>query len=91
MRNFIDRHFFLIFGMGFLTLPIGAAVLAACSAPSTPEEKAEVASDYAAELKEDLVTIIPEPGVKCFVLRGTRASEPRTMSCVNTIPTATGQ
>ena len=82
MRNFIDRHFFLIFGLGFLSLPVGVATIAACSAPDTAEEKAEAASDYASELKEDLVTVIPEPGVKCFVLRGTRASEPRTMSCV---------
>jgi hypothetical protein len=82
MRNFIDRHFFLIFGMGFLTLPIGAAVLAACSAPDTAEEKVEMDTRYTDLLKDDLVTIIPEPGVKCFVLRGTRASEPRTMSCV---------
>ena len=82
MRNFIDRHFFLIFGMGFLTLPIGAAALAACSAPDTAEEKVEMDTRYTDLLKDDLVTIIPEPGVKCFVLRGTRASEPRTMSCV---------
>jgi hypothetical protein len=82
MRNFIDRHFSLIMGLILFSLPIGGTILAACSAPNTPEEKAEAASDYATELKEDLVTVIPEPGVKCFVLRGTRASEPRTMSCV---------
>lgn len=90
MRNFIDRHFFLIFGLGFLSLPIGAGILAAGAQPNTPEEKAEAASDYATELKEDLVTITPERGVKCFVLRGTRASEPRTMSCV-VVPVTAGQ
>ncbi len=90
MRNFIDRHFFLIFGLGLLSLPIGGTIIAACAMPNTPEEKAEAASDYAAELKEDLVTIIPEPGVKCFVLRGTRASEPRSMSCV-VLPVTTGK
>jgi hypothetical protein len=82
MRNFIDRHFSLIMGLILFSLPIGGTILAACSVPNTPEEKAEAVSDYASELKEDLVTVIPEPGVKCFVLRGTRASEPRTMSCV---------
>ena len=90
MRNFIDRHFFLIFGLGFISIPMSFAAIAACSAPNTPEEKAEAASDYATELKEDLVTITPERGVKCFVLRGTRASEPRSMSCV-VVPVTAGQ
>jgi len=51
MRDLIDRHFFLILGLGLLSLPIGGTILAACSMPNTPEEKAEAASDYAAGLK----------------------------------------
>ncbi len=90
MRNFIDRHFFLIFGLGILSLPVSLAVVSACSEPSTPEEKVEMDTRYTDILKEDLVTIIPEPGVKCFVLRGTRASEPRSMSCV-VLPVTTGK
>jgi len=90
MRNFIDRHFFLIFGLGLLSLPIGGTILAACSMPNTPEEKAEAASDYAAELKEDLTILTPRPGVECYILRGYGAAAPRGMSCV-VLPVTTGQ
>jgi len=90
MRNFIDRHFFLIFGLGLLSLPIGGTILAACSMPNTPEEKAEAASDYAAELKEDLTILTPRPGVECYVVRGFSAASPRLMSCV-VLPVTTGK
>jgi hypothetical protein len=82
MRDLIDRHFFLIFGLGLLSLPIGGTILAACSMPNTPEEKAEVASDYAAGLKENLAILTPRPGVECYVVRGFSAANPRLMSCV---------
>jgi hypothetical protein len=90
MRNFIDRHFFLIFGLCLLSLPIGGTILAACSMPNTPEEKAEAASNYAADLKEDLTVLAPRPGVECYVVRGFSAANPRLMSCV-VLPVTTGK
>jgi len=85
MRDLIDRHFFLILGLGLLSLPIGGTILAACSMPNTPEEKAEAASDYAAGLKEDMTILTPRPGVECYVVRGFSAANPRLMSCVKVV------
>ena len=90
MRNFIDRNFTLIVGLVLFSLPIGGTILAACSVPNTPEEKAEAASDYAAELKEDLTILAPRPGVECYVVRGFSAANPRLMSCV-VLPVTTGK
>jgi hypothetical protein len=88
MLKFIDRHFPLVVGMALLSLPIVGTILAACSVPNTPEEKAEAASNYAADLKEDLTVLTPRPGVECYVVRGFSAANPRLMSCV-VLPSAT--
>jgi len=82
MLKFIDRHFPLVVGAALLTLPLGGTILASCSMPNTPEEKAEAASDYAAGLKEDMTILTPRPGVECYVVRGFSAANPRLMSCV---------
>ena len=82
MLAFIDRHFIPVVGVALLTLPLGGTILAACSMPNTPEEKAEAASNYAADLKEDLTVLTPRPGVECYVVRGFSAANPRLMSCV---------
>ena len=88
MLAFIDRHFIPVVAVALLTLPLGGTILAACSIPNTPEEKAEAASNYAADLKEDLTVLTPRPGVECYVVRGFSAANPRLMSCV-VIPTET--
>jgi len=88
MLAFIDRHFIPVVAVALLTLPLGGTILAACSMPNTPEEKAEAASNYAADLKEDLTVLTPRPGVECYVVRGFSAANPRLMSCV-VIPTET--
>ena len=88
MLAFIDRHFIPVVAVALLTLPLGGTILAACSMPNTPEEKAEAASNYAADLKEDLTVLTPRPGVECYVVRGFSAANPRLMSCV-VIPTGT--
>jgi len=82
MLAFIDRHFVLVIGTVLLALPLGGTILAACSIPNTPEEKAEAATNYAADLKEDLTILTPRPGVECYVVRGFSAANPRLMSCV---------
>ena len=82
MLAFIDRHFIPVVAVALLTLPLGGTILAACSMPNTPEEKAEAASNYAADLKEDLTVLTPRPGVECYVVRGFSAANPRLMSCV---------
>jgi hypothetical protein len=88
MLAFIDRHFVLVIGTVLLSLPIVGTILAACSVPNTPEEKAEASSDYAAGIKEDLAILTPRPGVECYVVRGFSAANPRLMSCV-VLPTET--
>jgi len=82
MLAFIDRHFIPVVSVALLTLPLGGTLLAACTMPNTPEEKAEAASDYAAGLKEDMTILTPRPGVECYVVRGFSAANPRLMSCV---------
>jgi hypothetical protein len=83
MRNFINHdNIFTFAGMGILSVLLIAGLIGACFTPDTPEEKVEMDTRYVGWVKEDLVTVIPEPGVKCFILKGNRSSEPRTMSCV---------
>jgi hypothetical protein len=84
MRNFFldDRHFPIVFAGILIGMPLSAALFIACSEPSTPEEKIAYDEKYADHAREDLMTISPRPGVECYILRGNRQTEPRTMSCV---------
>jgi len=91
MRNFIDRNFSLIVGLILFSLPIGGTILAACSVPNTPEEKAEEVNLYTEQVKGELSSFSPRPGVECFVLRGRHSVEPRVMSCIGGVPVTTGQ
>ena len=91
MRNFIDRHFSLIVGLFFFSLPIGGTILAACSVPNTPEEKAAEVNLYTEQVKGELASFSPRPGVECYVLRGYSAANPRVMSCIGGVPVTTGQ
>ena len=92
MLRFIDRHLPLVFGLILFSLPVGAICMAACNEHSTPEEKMELDTRYTEYVKEDLMTLSPRPGVECYILRGNRPTEPRTMSCIVLPDTmATGQ
>ena len=82
-KSFIDEHAFPLVVIGILIfMPLSAALFIACSQPSTPEEKIAYDEKYADHAREDLMTISPRPGVECYILRGNRQTEPRTMSCV---------
>lgn len=90
MFNFIDRNLSLIFGAILFALPVGAICMAACSGPSTPEEKVVYDASYTDRAKEDMVVLTPRPGVECYILRGRHSVEPRVMSCV-VLPVTAGQ
>jgi hypothetical protein len=82
-KSFLDEHAFPLVVIGILiAMPLAATLFVACSQPSTPEERAEASSDYAAGLKENLAILTPRPGVECYVVRGFSAANPRLMSCV---------
>ena len=88
-KSFLDHpDIVYIFAAYLIAMPLTAALLTACSNPSTPEEKAVSDERHAAWLKEDMVTLSPRSGVECYVIRGSSSSSPRTMSCV-VIPTET--
>jgi hypothetical protein len=90
MFNFIDRNLSLIFGAILFALPVGAICMAACSGPSSPEEKVVYDASYTDRAKEDMVVLSPRPGVECYILRGRHSVEPRSMSCV-VVPVTAGQ
>jgi hypothetical protein len=82
-KSFLDEHAFPLVVISILIfMPLSATIFVACSQPSTPEEKIAFTEQYAEWTKEDLLTISPRTGVECYVLRGNRQTEPRTMSCV---------
>ena len=91
-RSFLDDRNFPLFFTGIIIgIPLLATLAVSCTKPS-PDEKAEVDSGYAANLKEETVTFSPRPGVECYVIRGYSNTNPRVMSCV-VLPstTTTGQ
>ncbi len=85
-----DPNFFRNLSIFLLAIPVLGVLFAACSQPSTPEEKAEFDAGYGTQVKEDLVVMSPRPGVECYILRGYGSGSPRTMSCVGAIPTTHG-
>ena len=85
-----DPNFFRNVSIFLLAIPVLGVVFAACSQPSTPEEKATFDAGYGDQVKEDLVVISPRPGVECYILRGYGSGTPRVMSCVGTVPTTHG-
>jgi len=78
-----DPNLFRNVSIIILAIPvIGLALLSACSHPSTPEEKAAAEERVVSWLKEDLVVLVPRPGVECYVLRSRRSDVSDAMSCV---------
>ena len=84
MRNSFlnDPNFFVQALAIMICVPLVGALFTACVHPSTPEEKAEMNSQYAENIKDEIVTLSPRPGVECYVLRGASTMNTRTMSCV---------
>lgn len=60
----------------FFALILGALVIS-CFTPH-----ADVKERQRSDAREDIISISPEPGVKCFILPGNSSLSPRTMSCV---------
>ena len=80
--QFFDRHFPAFFcALIMFPLPV-ALLIGACSGEATPDEKAALDKGYADNVKEEIVTLSPRPGVECYVLRGHGSVTPRVMSCV---------
>jgi len=88
MRSFINRdNIFNIFCVSLLTAPLIVGAISACAMPGAKEMN-EIRAEG---IKDDMTTVSPRPGVECYILRAHSSAEPRTMSCVGTIPTTTGQ
>jgi len=83
-----DPNFFRNMSIFLVAIPVLGVIFAACSQPSTPEEKTTVDTHFIEQMKEDLLVLTPRPGVECYVLRGYGSGTPRTMSCV-TLPVET--
>ena len=83
-----DPNFFRNVSIFLLAIPVLGVIFAACSQPSTPEEKTTVDTRFIEQTKEDLLVLTPRPGVECYILRGYGSGTPRTMSCV-TLPVET--
>ena len=93
--SFLDDPNLFIKTAGFLlgisTLGLIFALMSACSHPSTPEEKAAAEERVVGWLKDDLVVLVPRPGVECYVIRSHRADVGPTMSCIGNVPVTMGQ
>jgi hypothetical protein len=86
-----DPNFFRNTSIFLLAMPVLGILFAACSQPSTPEEKVAAQEQTVKWLKDDLVVLVPRPGVECYVLRSHRADVGPTMSCIGNVPVTIGQ
>jgi hypothetical protein len=90
-KSFLDNpNIVYIFGAYLICMPLAAVLLTSC-VKATPEEKAAAEERVVGWLKDDLVVLVPRPGVECYVLRSHRSDVGPTMSCIGTVPTTMGQ
>lgn len=72
-NNSFEKGLIAVAGTGFAII-IGSIVFAACN-PKTTEERVEA-------YEASITVVSPRPGVECYILPGSGASTPRSMSCV---------
>lgn len=72
MKNSIPEITVIIFFTGIL-----GALLWSCFTP-----QADIKAREESNAQERIISISPEPGIKCFILPGSTSYNPRSMSCL---------
>jgi hypothetical protein len=90
-RSFLDDPNFFFQALAIMIcVPLAGALLSVCIQPSTPEERIQAHERTVNWIKDDLIVLVPRPGVECYVLRSHRSDVPNSLSCIGTVPTTLG-
>jgi hypothetical protein len=75
--DFIERH-----AVGILIGSMILFVLLLILGVAVATPRADLDRAMVDDLQDNMVVLVPRPGVECYVIRGRSSETPRSMSCV---------